>query len=119
MTSAASQSSSASQHSYVDTKLLIGNQWLEASDGKTLPVVNPATGHPIGKVACASKLDLDAALEAALKGFDVWRWTPAHERTAVMRRASGLLRQTDRKFNRMRPSMARVLGLETRSAKEG
>ena len=25
---------------------------------------------------------------------------------------------TDRKFNRMRPSMARVLGLETRSAKE-
>lgn len=26
---------------------------------------------------------------------------------------------TDRKFNRMRPSMARVLGLETRSAKEG
>ncbi|MGT4612710.1 helix-turn-helix domain-containing protein [Klebsiella pneumoniae] len=27
--------------------------------------------------------------------------------------------KTDRKFNRMRPSMARVLGLETRSAKEG
>ena len=26
---------------------------------------------------------------------------------------------TDRKFNRMRPSMARVLGLETRSAKVG
>ena len=26
---------------------------------------------------------------------------------------------TDRKFNRTRPSMARVLGLETRSAKEG
>ena len=26
---------------------------------------------------------------------------------------------TDRKFNRMRPRMARVLGLETRSAKEG
>ena len=26
---------------------------------------------------------------------------------------------TDRKFNRMRPSMERVLGLETRSAKEG
>ncbi len=29
------------------------------------------------------------------------------------------LEATDRKFNRMRPSMARVLGLETRSAKEG
>jgi hypothetical protein len=31
----------------------------------------------------------------------------------------GLLFVADRKFNRMRPSMARVLGLETRSAKEG
>ena len=28
-------------------------------------------------------------------------------------------KETDRKFNRMRPSMVRVLGLETRSAKEG
>lgn len=32
---------------------------------------------------------------------------------------SGPNGDTDRKFNRMRPSMARVLGLETRSAKEG
>ncbi len=31
----------------------------------------------------------------------------------------GLSDSTDRKFNRMRPSMARVLGLEIRSAKEG
>ena len=33
--------------------------------------------------------------------------------------ADGLHQETDRKFNRMRPSMARVVGLETRSAKEG
>ena len=33
--------------------------------------------------------------------------------------AKAYLQVTDRKFNRMRPSMARVLGLETRSAKEG
>ena len=31
----------------------------------------------------------------------------------------GPAHDTDRKFNRMRPSMARVLGLETRSAKAG
>ncbi|MBP6374992.1 MAG: cyclic nucleotide-binding domain-containing protein [Giesbergeria sp.] len=36
-----------------------------------------------------------------------------------MARVLGLETRTDRKFNRMRPSMARVLGLETRSAKEG
>lgn len=33
--------------------------------------------------------------------------------------ATAAIAGTDRKFNRMRPSMARVLGLETRSAKEG
>ena len=33
--------------------------------------------------------------------------------------APGIVTFTDRKFNRMRPSMERVLGLETRSAKEG
>jgi len=37
--------------------------------------------------------------------------------TPAMREA--MFKATDRKFNRMRPSMARVLGLETRSAKEG
>ena len=33
--------------------------------------------------------------------------------------AKAMINDTDRKFNRMRPSMARVLGLETRSAKAG
>jgi len=37
----------------------------------------------------------------------------------AMRMFGGYGLSTDRKFNRMRPSMARVLGLETRSAKEG
>ena len=34
-------------------------------------------------------------------------------------KAEGNRRKTDRKFNRMRPSMARVFGLETRSVKAG
>ena len=38
---------------------------------------------------------------------------------AVRGRPKSENKKTDRKFNRMRPSMARVLGLETRSAKEG
>ena len=37
----------------------------------------------------------------------------------LLRKGLENLVETDRKFNRMRPSMARVLGLETRSAKEG
>ena len=38
---------------YKDTQLLINNEWCAAASGKTLDVVNPATGKVIGKVAHA------------------------------------------------------------------
>lgn len=78
---------------YPDTRLLIANQWVDASDGRTLDVVNPATGKVIGRVAHATVADLDKALAAAQKGFEVWRDTSAHERAAAMRRAAALLRE--------------------------
>jgi len=79
--------------SYPDTRLLIANEWQDASGGKTIPVLNPATGQPIGSVAHASIADLDRALAAAQKGFETWRAVPAAERAAVMRRAANLLRE--------------------------
>jgi succinate-semialdehyde dehydrogenase/glutarate-semialdehyde dehydrogenase len=79
--------------SYPDTRLLIANEWHDASGGKTIPVINPATGQPIGKVAHASIADLDRALAAAQKGFETWRAVPAAERAAIMRRAATLLRE--------------------------
>ncbi|MFC5610093.1 NAD-dependent succinate-semialdehyde dehydrogenase [Variovorax soli] len=79
--------------SYPDTRLLINNEWCDAASGKTLDVFNPATGKVIGKVAHAGIPDLDRALEAAQKGFQVWRKTPANERAAIMRKAAGLLRE--------------------------
>lgn len=79
--------------SYPDTQLLIDNQWVPAASGKTLDVLNPATGQPIGKVACASTTDLDRALAAAQRGFDTWKKVPAHERAKLMRRAANLLRE--------------------------
>jgi len=78
---------------YPDTRLLIDNQWQDAAGGKTLDVLNPATGERIGRVAHASIADLDRALAAAQRGFDAWRWVPANERAAVMRKAAGLVRE--------------------------
>ena len=79
--------------SYPDTRLLIENHWREAAGGKTLDVLNPATGERIGRVAHASTADLDAALAAAQRGFDAWRWVPTSERQATMRRAAKLVRE--------------------------
>ena len=44
---------------------LIDGAWRPAASGRTLAVVNPATGQAIGTVAYADKADLDAALAAA------------------------------------------------------
>lgn len=78
---------------YPNTQLLIGGQWQDAIDGRTLPVYNPATGAEIGRVAHVGIPDLDRALEAAQRGFDIWRDTPALERQKVMRRAAALMRE--------------------------
>ena len=45
--------------SYGDTLLFINNVWRESRDGKTLPVLNPASGQEIGRVAHAGLGDLD------------------------------------------------------------
>lgn len=78
---------------YADTQLLINGEWCDAESGKTIDVVNPATGKVIGTVAHAGIADLDRALAAAQRGFEVWRNMPAHERAATMRKAAALVRE--------------------------
>ena len=79
--------------SYTDTRLLINGEWTDAKSGKTIDVINPATGKPIGKVAHAGIADLDQALASAQRGFEAWKNTSAPERANVMRKAAGLLRE--------------------------
>ena len=78
---------------YPNTQLFIDGAWSPAASGRTLPVVNPATGGQIGDVAHAERADLDRALEAVAKGFKVWRKTSAFDRSKVMRKAANLLRE--------------------------
>jgi succinate-semialdehyde dehydrogenase/glutarate-semialdehyde dehydrogenase len=78
---------------YPELRLHIGGTWRAASTGETLPVINPATGEEIAKVPVASREDLDAALDAADRGFKAWRAVSAFERGKVMRKAADLLRE--------------------------
>ena len=78
---------------YPNTQLFINGQWQDASAGRTLAVVNPATGQEIGRVAHAGKDDLDRALAAAQQGFETWRDMTAAQRSKIMRGAAGLLRE--------------------------
>jgi succinate-semialdehyde dehydrogenase/glutarate-semialdehyde dehydrogenase len=78
---------------YPDSKLFINGKWIDALDGRTLPVFNPANGQEIGRVAHASLQDLDHALEAAQHGFEIWRNMTAQDRARIMLKAAALLRE--------------------------
>jgi succinate-semialdehyde dehydrogenase/glutarate-semialdehyde dehydrogenase len=74
------------------TQLFINGESTDSIADVTLPVVNPATGEPIGTVSHAERADLDLALQAADNGFKVWRRISAYERSKTMRKAADLLR---------------------------
>ncbi len=78
---------------YSDLKLYIDGQWLNGEGRKGEDVVNPATGKVLAQLPHASKADLDSALGAAQKGFQVWKSTSAYERGKIMRKAADLLRE--------------------------
>jgi succinate-semialdehyde dehydrogenase/glutarate-semialdehyde dehydrogenase len=78
---------------YADVVLFIDGHWTAAAAGRTLTVLNPATSEPLGTVAHAERADLDRALASAEKGFAVWKKVSAYERSKVMRKAAGLIRE--------------------------
>lgn len=78
---------------FLATKLFIDDEWIDAADGRTIEVRNPADGTAIGSVAHASTADLDRALEAADRGFRLWKDETPAARARIMRTASGLLRE--------------------------
>ena len=86
---------------YPDVLLLIDGVWTKAEAGRSLPVANPATGEVNGTVAHASRGDLDRALEAADKGFRVWRKVSAYDRAKLMRKAADLLRDRAERIARL------------------
>ena len=54
---------------YPEVNLFIDGTWGPGAAGKTLDVMNPATGELLGKLAHAGTADLDRALGAAGKGL--------------------------------------------------
>ncbi len=77
---------------YPNTLLHIAGSWRGGAEGRTIDVLNPANEDVIGTVAHATKVDLDAALEAADRGFKAWRKVGAFERSKLLRKAADLLR---------------------------
>ena len=75
-----------------DAQLFVAGRWRPAEGGATAPVYNPATEEEIGRHAVASVADLDEAVEAASRAFPTWRAIGPLERSRLLRRAAGIVR---------------------------
>ena len=53
-----------------DAQLFIDGEFADAASGKTMDIVNPATGVVIGRLADACASDVDRAATAAQRAFD-------------------------------------------------
>ncbi len=69
----------------VDTRLLIGGQWREASGGARFDVHDPANGTTLTSCADATPEDGLAALAAAHEAQAGWAATPPRDRSEILR----------------------------------
>jgi succinate-semialdehyde dehydrogenase/glutarate-semialdehyde dehydrogenase len=74
---------------YPQIKLLVGGEW-RVRDGA--PILNPSDESVLGTVPHATRRDLDDALAAAAKGFQVWRKTSPAKRAEIILKASAIMR---------------------------
>ena len=69
----------------------IGSEWLDAQDGTTLDVHNPATGARLGSVPSCGVQETRAAIAAAEAAQPAWAAMPARDRTLILRRLADLM----------------------------
>ena len=78
---------------YDDIYLFIDGEWRLASDNETKAVTDPATEEQLGTIPVATEADIDDALSAAERGFEVWRKMGTWERATIIRKTADLIRE--------------------------
>ena len=65
-------------------KNFVNGQYVDAADGRTTEVVNPATGKVYATAALSGQADVDAAMSAAATAYEEWRETTPSERSLAL-----------------------------------
>lgn len=86
---------------YPDLQLFVDGDWIGGAGRDCRPVVNPADEDELGALPCASTGDVDRAVEAAARGFAIWRAVPAVDRGRVLKRAAELVRERAERIARL------------------
>jgi succinate-semialdehyde dehydrogenase/glutarate-semialdehyde dehydrogenase len=75
----------------VEKRLLIGDEWRDATGGGTFAVGDPSTGETLCEVADATPEDAAAALDAAAGAQAEWAATPPNTRSEILQSAFELM----------------------------
>lgn len=74
-------------------KMLIGGEYVDASDKQVFEVVDPATGTVVDTVPEATLKDLNRAISLAVEGQKEWNAVPLHQKLAILERYCVLLEE--------------------------
>lgn len=83
----------------------IDGAWLDAESGKSIDVINPATGGVLGTIPNMGTAETRRAIEAANRALPAWRAKTAKERSNLLRRWYDLMMANQ-------DDLARLLTLE-------
>ena len=64
----------------------VAGQWIDSTDGNSIPVSNPADGKVLGSVPKLTAADVRKAIEAANSALPAWREKSGKERAGLIRR---------------------------------
>src|SRR6478736_1365058 len=65
-------------------KNFVNGKWVDAVEGGTMEVLNPATGETIAEVPRGTQADVDRAVEAAKAALPEWLETTPGERAEIL-----------------------------------
>ncbi|CAK7205206.1 hypothetical protein SEUCBS139899_007972 [Sporothrix eucalyptigena] len=83
----------AADVSYVVPFIINGKEIVPEGQGRTHPVVNPATGQTVHHYSGAQPADATAAVEAAKAAFPVWRDTTPRARRDILLKAAEIMKR--------------------------
>ncbi len=65
-------------------KMFIDGTPMDAADGATIDVTNPATGEVVDTIPAATEADIELAVEKAKAGQKIWAEVPVSEKVEIM-----------------------------------
>jgi 1-pyrroline dehydrogenase len=87
-------------------KQFIGGEFVEAADGRTAEVINPANDDVIANVPASAQEDVDRAVQAADSAFQTWKKSTPQDRSLLLLKVADKLEEKADELGRLESANA-------------